>query len=356
MEIWIGSCPDVVGGAATENLHSIALLRQFGVNVHVVPFCQMSGDVYKWCGYKDVKVHEYRPGIFADKIVAHWCDVPLLARLAEIVTTGRPRCLIHFPCMTTLLPLHKAAHRCGWIDRWGWVSEYQRGVLEPQLAGAGKNAPPFYDYRPYFDANLHLQQLPAGYAPPKHEFVVGRISRDDPDKFSDDTWEIFSCIDTGNLIKRVRVLGFGPRTEKKIGLPAGEEHPGLAKTIVGEHVIIELWAPGGMSSLAFYSGLHCILHKTGGSRESFGRFAIEAMFAGVPVIVERAYAFPEFITHGETGFLCDSSEEMIETASMLAKDEKRRKSIIHAARDDVKRLCRPEKCWRPWKTLLESMG
>jgi glycosyltransferase involved in cell wall biosynthesis len=40
-----------------------------------------------------------------------------------------------------------------------------------------------------------------------------------------------------------------------------------------------------------------------------GRF--EALAAGVPVIASRLASTPEVIRHGETGFLCDSVDEMV---------------------------------------------
>jgi len=45
-------------------------------------------------------------------------------------------------------------------------------------------------------------------------------------------------------------------------------------------------------------------------QEPFGRVMIEALASGVPVIASRMASTPEVITHGQTGFLCDSVEEM----------------------------------------------
>jgi glycosyltransferase involved in cell wall biosynthesis len=45
-------------------------------------------------------------------------------------------------------------------------------------------------------------------------------------------------------------------------------------------------------------------------REPFGLVMIEAMAAGTPVIAMRMGAVPEVIDHGETGFVCQSYEEM----------------------------------------------
>lgn len=46
--------------------------------------------------------------------------------------------------------------------------------------------------------------------------------------------------------------------------------------------------------------------------EPFGLVMLEALAGGVPVIASRRAATPEVVTHGETGFLCDSVDEMAE--------------------------------------------
>ena len=75
------------------------------------------------------------------------------------------------------------------------------------------------------------------------------------------------------------------------------------------------------------------MHKTGGSRESYCRVLVEAYAHGVVPVVENAYAFPELVVHGETGFLAESSAHMSELASELAHDPKRHCRIAHAGRE-----------------------
>ncbi len=45
--------------------------------------------------------------------------------------------------------------------------------------------------------------------------------------------------------------------------------------------------------------------------EPFGSVMIEALAGGVPVIASRIASTPEVIIHGQTGFLCDTVEEMV---------------------------------------------
>ncbi len=46
--------------------------------------------------------------------------------------------------------------------------------------------------------------------------------------------------------------------------------------------------------------------------EPFGLVPVEAMACGTPVIASRIGAVPEVVAHGETGFVCDSLEEMVQ--------------------------------------------
>jgi glycosyltransferase involved in cell wall biosynthesis len=102
-----------------------------------------------------------------------------------------------------------------------------------------------------------------------------------------------------------------------------------------------------------YSILHAIIHKTGGSRESYCRIVPEAYGNGVPIIVEDDYAFPDLIIDGVTGFRCKTSDEMSYRASELAFDEQKRKKMIYAAKSFLENeIASPEKCWKCWRELF----
>jgi glycosyltransferase involved in cell wall biosynthesis len=51
--------------------------------------------------------------------------------------------------------------------------------------------------------------------------------------------------------------------------------------------------------------------------EPFGLTVIEAMLSGTPVIAFRRGAMPELIVDGVTGFLCDTTDEMVEAVGKL---------------------------------------
>ncbi len=54
-------------------------------------------------------------------------------------------------------------------------------------------------------------------------------------------------------------------------------------------------------------------------QEPFGLVMIEALAAGVPVIASRIASTPEVVVHGETGFLCESEDEMVGAIQNVGK-------------------------------------
>jgi glycosyltransferase involved in cell wall biosynthesis len=96
-----------------------------------------------------------------------------------------------------------------------------------------------------------------------------------------------------------------------------------------------------------------MIHKTGGSAESYCRVVVEAYAHGVVPIVEDAYALPELVVHGETGFRSSDSDEMSYFASMLAFDERRHRAIAEAGRRHLEeQLVDADAALRGWLEVL----
>ena len=93
-----------------------------------------------------------------------------------------------------------------------------------------------------------------------------------------------------------------------------------------------------------YGRLHSLVHKKGGSRESYGRS-----------VVEDDYAFGELIEKGISGFLCCSSDEMSHRGSELAFNDTRRLRMTEAARRRLEQtFADPAACWAAWTRLLDA--
>lgn len=340
-QIWVAGYPSSVGGADTELDHNIDLWLLHGAQVHLVPMFGFDPRMQALCEARGCQTHEYHPSVFRDKVVVSFCNGQFLDRLPEIVQAGRPAAVVWFNCMTWTFEAELEAHRHGWIDFFGFVSNYQKRWLLPALEAVAP-VRELGGYRPFFNPDNASQQLRFAYQEPNEWFAMGRVSRDDGAKFSADMWNIFGKVCAPRPTKTF-VLGFGANAKEKCGEPP----PGLDWMT---------WDAGALPVPQLYERLHVLIHKTGGSRESYGRVIPESYASGVPVIVEDDYAFPDLVVDGVTGFRCTSSDEMSFRASELAFDEARRKKMALAARDFLLGdIASPDTCWRPWQSLLSDL-
>ena len=337
-EIWVAGYPSLFGGADTELDHNIDLWRAHSIDVHLVPLGDCDLKAKKRCDLRGCITHRYQPGIFKDRFVVSFCNGAFLKWLPQIVEEGRPRLTAWFNCMTWTFPDEIEAHRNGWIDFHGFVSKYQRRILLPELA---QHAPvrEIDGYRPFFSLDNASQKIQFRYRAPHEFFAVGRISRDDAAKYPADTWRIFDKV-CAPVPKKVMILGYGENARGKCGPPPAD-------------MDAQTWGPNEIPVARMYETLHAIIHKTGGSRESYCRIVPEAYAAGVPLVVEDDFAFPELVIDGVTGFLCKSSDEMSLRCSEIAFDEPKRKRMIHAAYEYLRaEIASAERCLLPWKKLL----
>ena len=132
-EVWVAGFPSFYGGADTELDHLIDLLVSYGVDVHLVPMFGCDERMKATVVERGCTVHAYRDDVFKDRTVVSFCNGRFLEHLPAIVEAGRPRRVIWFNCMTWLFEREKEAHRNGWIDYFGFQSQYQRNMLTPQL-------------------------------------------------------------------------------------------------------------------------------------------------------------------------------------------------------------------------------
>lgn len=338
-EIWVAGYPSFVGGADTELDHNIDLWRRYDVKVHLVPLYGCDPKMQRLCKQRGCITHEYQPHIFKDKVVVSFCNGEFLSSLPQIVQSGKPRLVVWFNCMTWNFDAELEAHRHGWIDVFGFQSRYQQSYVAPQLTKI-RPLRALDGYRPFLNPDNISQKLEFSYSPPTRWFAMGRVSRDDPAKFPEDMWDIFYKVCAPTPTKTF-ILGYSKRVAAKTGKPP-----------LGLDWMT--WTPGAIPVRKLYQRLHVLIHKTGGSRESYGRIVVEAYAAGVPVIVEDDYAFPDLVVNGVTGFLCQSSDEMSFRASELAFDESKRKTMIKTARRHLlQEVAAPAKCWQVWRHLLD---
>lgn len=338
-ELWISGAPSRVGGADTELLNNIYLWRKYGIDVHIVPCYGIMDEMKAEMISIGCHFHDHDPSIFKDQIVISYCNGNFLKVLPQIIEKGKPKKVVWFNCMTWLFELEVIAIQNDWIDYHGFVSDYQEGMLTKSIKDrTGKTIKSLKGYKPYFQIKPDM----FNDHPPVDEFVLGRVSREDPGKYSSDMWDIFGGVNTGEYNKRIHIMGYNDKVEAKVRKPP----KGLSTTLrkINDIPVTE-----------FYHTLHTLIHKTGGSRESYCRIIPECYAHGVPVIVENDYAFPELVINGVTGFRCNNAQDMIESANLLASDESYRHKIIENARLFLMdQIANDEVCIKPWKELLDD--
>lgn len=337
-QIFIAGAPSFYGGADVELAHLILLLRKKEVSVNIVPMHSFDKNARSFFLNIGCEIHEYKSNIFKDKVVVSFCNGNFLKELPKINKDGRPSMTVWANCMTYTFGDELSSVKDGLIDVHLFQSKYQKELLIPQLSAFGK-VQIGEGYRAYFDPDDPFSNIKFVKNKQNEIFVYGRISRDDPYKFPQDLWRTYYKVCSPNK-KHAVVVGLGPKSNSKVGKPF-------------KSFSHSIYSPGGLSQSTFYDWIHCLVHKTGGSRENWPRVVIESLAAGVVPIVENDYAMSEMIEDGVHGYLCNSSDEMSYRASCMAFDSETRLKIAKEGRNHlVGSLASESNCWSFWNKIL----
>jgi glycosyltransferase involved in cell wall biosynthesis len=343
MRVFVIGYPGDLGGACTELWHTIKLWRRYGVEVDLIPTWSSSPAWRKRLEAIDCSTHLVKPDTLdtipalPGSVVVSFCNSEFLQHAQQFRELGCR--MVWVNCMTFLFDREKRLYsEHGLFDAFVYQSEFQRRELEPQLEPFGYTSPMGHLIRGAFD----LDEFE--FAPRPHPrgdvFVVGRMARPDTDKWSSNTWPIYSAIQYAN--KRALMLGIDDRTHAKLGAPP---------------IFADCLKPMAISVQQFLANLHCLLPINGGARENWPRAGLEAMACGVPVVAQNDWGWREMIEHGVTGFLGSDDCELAHYAAMLAHDEDCRQRIINAARERlINELANPDVIWKAWKQLFRSVG
>lgn len=341
MHLFVCGYPGEVGGANTELWHTVKLWRRFGVGVSLIPTWtadpawrrRLESIGCRTCQSNPDDMQNV-PGL-AGSVVVSMCNTRFLAVAARFRELGCK--IVWLGCMNWLFPEERRHYReHGVFDRHVFQSRCQHDRLRPQLAKFGYDDGRGRIIRGAFDV-AEFPFRPRSYAPGE-TFVAGRLSRPAPEKFSPRTWEIFGRLPPPMA---ARVMGWDPAVQARVGRP-----PHWAKCLLA----------GTESAQEFLARLHCLVQAGGGAVENWPRVGLEAMAAGVPLIVENIGGWREMVRHDETGCLCDTSEAMVQEATRLMCEPKRRLDLLHQARRAIENeLADPETWWRSWSELLSEM-
>jgi glycosyltransferase involved in cell wall biosynthesis len=338
--------PGLIGGANTEAFDTLKLWRANGLPVAVIPTWEMP----------DLDSPRYRDIVeLGCEVIASGPDDRLLR------TEGLPGSIVVAFCNQRFL-LHagvfrKLGCRIVWVGCMNWLfkqerlhyrehgpfhwyvfqSQYQQDKILPRLQSYDFDRSRCTLIRGAFDPQPWIGLPPRPHIPGE-AFIIGRISRPDPDKFPRDLWAQYDRI---NSPKLARVLGFDFESQ--------DHHCGPPPRWV------ETIKPGGEPVDEFLRSIHCLCPGTGAvAVENWPRVGLEAMAAGVPVIAEDRGGWREMLP---ADCLAKDHLHQGHLLSRLAWNEELRRSVISSNRLRVGDNLRTANVgsWQKWAGIFEEL-
>ncbi len=335
--LFIIGFPGLYGGAGTE-LHAQIILwaKAFpSLELHIVP--TMDGaerePLYAEMVGLGVTIHEAMnlTAITSEDAVVNFCSKEFLEALSGIrLHTKR---IMWVNCMTFLFPLEKESAQHNYISHYLYQRPQVRDLHKFELNKLGSKGR-FLTFAPYFNAegweyNVKDQDL-------TH---IGRISRQDADKFAANTLHIYEYI-TSPKYKRGHFLGFDQRSQGKIGKPFD-----WIKTY-RDHRELPV--------KDFYKQIDFIVQPTD-TNENLPRIGFEAMYSGCPLVVDNRGGWKHMLEHNHSGFLCKNANEFIYWGTRLSFEPELRERVAANALVRAKELSSFEVSKESWKQVFDSV-
>lgn len=172
---------------------------------------------------------------------------------------------------------------------------------------------------------IDLERFRPSARAPGQPFTVGRLSRDDLDKYGPHDPQLFRTLGAEGI--RVRLMGASCIAAELTGAPG-----------------VEIIPFGAEPADAFLGSLDCFLYRTADHwPEPHGRVVSEAMACSIPPVCHRSGGYADYLVdHGRTGFLFETDEEAAAIVRMLRDDPALRARIGAEARRRVEVMIGPE--------------
>jgi glycosyltransferase involved in cell wall biosynthesis len=318
--------PDVSGGAATFILSIAKILPEYAhlivTNREVVkviaPLISQTSHLY-WLqdSITEQNIRKYgalQPVAIFNHLSWDLKPVKLQWLPSSLGSRGFPPKIISFA--HTLADVRKLPGEIATVDLAVVFSRYLEDSQLESALFSGPNASKIRPMPSVFDdtewTDIEMQGLL------RHgRFVVGNITNGAPWKHSQDFINIMDAM--GHSCPDAFFCFLGARD--LVPLLAGHEN-------------VEILMPFSQPVIDYLKTISVLIHKIKPDIiETWCRVVTEAMFAGVPVIAEKRGGIREQIIHGETGFLCETSDDFARYALMLRTDETLYRRIGSQARE-----------------------
>ena len=338
MKLHILGFPGEYGGAGTELRHQIHLwVKAFPeIKINIIPTQQgfKNEPLYNEMINLGVSIHE-KPLDFSiikkDDALISFCSNDFLQNLEKIHSFTKKTIWVN--CMTWLFKLEKLKAHKDLVSFYLYQRPEVRDDHESQLKKRGSTAE-FIHFKPYFSQDgWEFSCID------QSKVNIGRISRQDADKFAANTLHIYEYI-TSPKWKQGHFLGFDQRSKEKIGNP----FPWI-KTYSDQR---------SLPVKDFYSIVDFIVQPTD-TMENLPRIGFEAMFTGTPLVVDNRGGWKYMINHGVDGFLCNTQQDFIYWGTRLAFEFDLRKKIADNALIKARALSSFEVSKESWRKIFEKV-
>jgi hypothetical protein len=337
--IFVHGFPGRYGGAATELHHQITFWRRIGLEVHLIPTNAgyRKEPLYAEMEQTGVVIHEQNQFdvLTRDDVIMSYCSSDFLDHLPAINKYTRKTVFIN--CMTWLFEKEKQRMAEGLIGMFLYQNEDVLNKQMPVLRALNQDPDiQFRIFSPYFEETAFpfVEQRPENY------FGCGRISRQDADKYSRSTLQIYEYF-VAPVMKRGLFMGFDARSEAKIGRPPHWITTMCDSTIVDQQ--------------AFYR--HCrIVLQPSDTIENWPRVGFEAMASGSVLIVDDRGGWRQLVDHGKTGWLCRHERDFIYYASKMAYEPELRDEMAQRAQLRGRQLGGFERAQESWDAVSRDLA
>lgn len=337
--VFVHGFPGLYGGAGTELHHQILIWIELGLEVHLIPTHGgiETSPLHVPMMELGAKIHSANDfsGIQSGDPVFGFCNADFLNFLPEIRRHTLRTVFVN--CMTWIFEKERQCMSDGQIAMFLYQNQEVKNRIEPQLRALNRDPLiKFETFSPYFDAS----RFPFISSRESEYFGCGRISRHDADKFAANTLHIYEYF-VSPKFKRGLFLGFGPKSEAKIGKPY--DWIRIAKD------------QNEVSQQDFYR--HCeIVLQPMDTTENWPRVGFEAMASGSVLIVDDRGGWRQMVEHGKTGWLCRHARDFIYFASKMAYEPNLRLEMAEAARLRALELGGRSASLASWQNVFEIIA
>ncbi len=333
-KVYFFGIPGRIGGAATK-IRDLLMLLKDSLDICVVLNSRAELDL------PDARSSIDAAGVelaFEEDLPNKMDGVALVICQTDLFTSGRAqrikeRGLKLFLSNEMMWPFtgEEEAVKAGLIDRVLFVSKLQSGAFSE-----------LYHDIPSFETGNYVDARRFKFVERQREdIVVGRLSRPDPDKYSEDFPTFYEALKLPRA--KYHVMAWSDALHKKYCW----------------HEFGDQWALFGAGVIptdVFLQRLDLFVYTLGPLvKESWGRSVVEAMLTGAIPLVPTGHNFDALMESGSTGYICNSFDAFFEAANRLYSDIRfRRKVSVDCADYARKKICNPDTHRKLWMKCLTS--